>query len=55
MDLSKLPSRYRFTGQIHSGGQGNVYVCKDQTLDRSVAIKEMKATTDPSAILNEIR
>ena len=54
MDLSKLPSRYRFTGQIHSGGQGNVYVCKDQTLDRSVAIKEMKATTDPSAILNEI-
>ena len=54
MDLSKLPGRYKFTGQIHSGGQGNVYVCSDQTLDRLVAIKEMKATTDPDAILNEI-
>lgn len=54
MDLNKLPSRYEFTGQIHSGGQGNVYVCRDRTLDRLVAIKEMKATTDPSAILNEI-
>ena len=54
MDLSKLSSRYQFMGQIHSGGQGNVYVCRDQALNRLVAIKEMKPTTDPGAILNEI-
>ena len=54
MDFSKLPSRYQFTGQIHSGGQGNVYVCKDQNLDRLVAVKEMKPGTDLTAIRNEI-
>lgn len=54
MDLSKLPNRYQFTGKIHSGGQGNVYVCRDQTLERLVAIKEMRDTTDQASILNEI-
>ena len=54
MDFSKLPNRYEFTGNIHSGGQGNVYVCRDQILDRLVAIKEMKDTNDRAAILNEI-
>jgi len=54
MDISKLPPRYKFTGQVHAGGQGNVYVCEDLNLDRLVAIKEMNPTTDPDAIINEI-
>ena len=54
MDVTTLPGRYVFNGQVHSGGQGNVYVCQDTVLNRRVAIKEMSATTDPHAILQEI-
>lgn len=37
----KLPERYKFLGQKLKGGQGDVYVCLDQYLDRKVAVKVM--------------
>ena len=55
MDFSIIPSRYEFNGEIHSGGQGNVYVFHDQDLNRLVAIKEANRNADQDTLLNEIR
>lgn len=38
-----LPTRYEYTGDRMTGGQGHVYVCHDNYLERKVAIKVMKA------------
>ena len=55
MDFGTLPSRYTFEGTVHTGGQGNVYVCRDQVLNRLVAIKQATGSTDQGVLLHEIR
>lgn len=49
-----LPDRYIFSGRVLQGGQGTVYVCKDQHLDRDVAFKMMQDIDDISRLLDEI-
>jgi serine/threonine protein kinase len=49
-----LPDRYQFSGSAFSGGQGQVFVCKDSNLERDVAIKVIKPEQDPEIIKTEI-
>src|SRR5882724_2309472 len=50
----KLPTRYSYEGPTLEGGQGTVYVCRDQYLDRKVAIKVMTGTSDAAEIKKEL-
>jgi eukaryotic-like serine/threonine-protein kinase len=50
----KLPPRYEFDGPRLQGGQGYVYVCTDNYLERKVAIKVMKSVHDTSALQKEL-
>jgi len=50
----KLPSRYTYEGPTFDGGQGSVYVCRDNFLDRKVAIKVMVGVSDPAQLKREL-
>jgi serine/threonine protein kinase len=50
----KLPVRYSYEGPTLEGGQGAVYVCRDNYLDRRVAIKVMTGASDASEIGKEL-
>jgi serine/threonine-protein kinase len=54
MHLSEIPKRYHFTGEVLSGGQGDVYVCEDGQLGRLVAVKSMASPSAVVDILNEV-
>lgn len=49
-----LPTRYAVGDERREGGQGYVYICEDTFLQRKVAIKVMKVTSDPDVIKKEI-
>ena len=50
----RLPDRYIFSGRVLEGGQGTVYVCRDEHLVRDVAFKIMQDIDDISRLLDEI-
>lgn len=52
--VKALPPRYGKPHLTLSGGQGTVYVCRDQMLERDVAIKFIQPGGDQSTILKEI-
>jgi serine/threonine protein kinase len=49
-----LPPRYEQPTERLEGGQGYVYVCRDEYLDRRVAIKVMKSKGDMSLLRAEL-
>jgi eukaryotic-like serine/threonine-protein kinase len=51
----ELPARYVFSGTVLKGGQGSVYVCRDENLARDVAIKFHEDSTDLDILRDEIR
>jgi serine/threonine protein kinase len=50
----KLPSRYKASSNTHTGGQGQVMVCRDKFLNRDVAIKTITDVTDTLTLGQEI-
>lgn len=54
MNINDIPDRYEFTGEKFSGGQGDIYVCKDKNLERKVAIKFMQDISEMDRLLAEI-
>lgn len=48
------PARYTHSGVVLSGGQGDVYICRDDSLEREVAIKTLKDVNDHVALVKEI-
>jgi len=54
MNAKSIPARYKFSGTVLSGGQGDVYVCTDQNLDRSVAIKFIQDIDEIDRLYEEI-
>jgi serine/threonine protein kinase len=50
----KLPKRYVYEGPTLNGGQAAVYVCRDQYLDRRVAIKVMTGVSDATEMVKEL-
>jgi serine/threonine protein kinase len=50
----KLPPRYVYEGPTLSGGQGDVYVCRDTYLNRKVAIKVLVDSGDTVALRKEL-
>lgn len=50
----KFPDRYQFIGPKMEGGFGDVYVCLDTVLNRTVAIKVIKKWMDVKRHLDEI-
>ena len=53
--IMDLPNRYEFQGQTLSGGMGDVHICRDSNLDRSVAIKIIQDEIYADRILDEVR
>jgi serine/threonine protein kinase len=59
--MPKFPPRYKASGEVLEGGQGEVWICKDTYLERQVAIKFLKdvkdveTTTRELAAIREIR
>jgi len=51
----KLPRRYDTPTQVITGGQGSVFFCRDNYLDRDVAIKFLKPGGDPDALIKEVQ
>src|ERR1700676_4418955 len=49
-----LPARYTYDSLTLSGGQGNVYICRDGNLERQVAVKALHTVSNLSALLKEI-
>jgi len=49
-----LPSRYQYQSEVLRGGQGDVFICRDKSLDRLVAIKTLRDTKDAPALAREI-
>lgn len=49
-----LPSRYLYQNKVLRGGQGDVFICRDESLDRLVAIKTLRDTKDAPALVKEI-
>lgn len=49
-----LPPRYEYLGEAYSGGQADVYVCRDKYLERKVAIKFYLSSGDPGEFLQEL-
>ena len=54
MSIPDIPARYEPTGQILSGGQGQVHVCVDQNLGRRVAIKFLHDVEELDRLYEEI-
>lgn len=52
--LPFFPPRYSYSGKKFSGGQGDVYLCRDANLERDVAIKFVKDIKDFSRLMDEI-
>lgn len=50
----QLPPRYQFQNQVLKGGQGDVYICRDLSLERPVAIKTLHDGSDITALTKEI-
>jgi eukaryotic-like serine/threonine-protein kinase len=50
-----IPDRYELTGETFSGGMGEVILCNDKYLDRTVAIKVISSTSETSRIQDEIK
>lgn len=50
----KLTPRYVYEGPRLEGGQGTVYICRDQFLDRKVAIKVLNGVSDATEIGKEL-
>lgn len=50
----EIPERYELTGTVLSGGQGDVFVCRDTWLERDVAIKFIRNSTAPETLEGEI-
>lgn len=50
----QLPTRYEFTGEKFSGGQGDVYICTDKNLGRRVAIKFVQDINDLPRLRDEV-
>jgi len=48
------PARYKPTGEILKGGQGDVHICNDGSLERAVAIKVFHDVSDVTALMKEI-
>lgn len=49
-----LPDRYKFSGNVASGGMGSVIFCQDTHLDRPVAIKVIYDTTSLNRLVDEL-
>jgi N-acetylmuramic acid 6-phosphate (MurNAc-6-P) etherase len=49
-----IPDRYVPTGKTFSGGMGEVILCNDKYLDRTVAIKIISSITEAARIHDEI-
>src|SRR5205085_9914088 len=52
---AKLESQYRIVRLLGRGGMGSVYLARDLTLDREVAIKVIKTATDSREIYDRFR
>ncbi len=50
----KIPARYETPSKVFSGGQGEVRICRDNQLNREVAIKVIKDITDKEALRSEV-
>jgi eukaryotic-like serine/threonine-protein kinase len=50
-----IPDRYVPTGETFSGGMGEVILCNDKYLDRTVAIKVISSITETARIQDEIK
>ena len=53
--LVNLPARYTATGTVFPGGQGDVYVYTDNSLQRMVAVKVLRDVADQDALRAELR
>ena len=51
----EIPERYEPTGTVFTGAQGDVFLCRDTNLNRDVAIKFARDTTNPATLLGEVR
>ena len=47
----EIPERYEPTGDVFAGAQGDVFLCRDTNLNRDVAIKFARDTTNPETLL----
>ena len=54
MNSDDIPKRYEFSGTALSGGQGDVYICTDTNLARTVAIKFLQDVDEMERLLGEI-
>jgi len=52
--MPPIPPRYKQVGAPLPGGMGTVVICKDEVLERKVAIKFIQAATDPRRLLDEV-
>src|SRR6266540_4127594 len=50
-----LPARYTATGTVFPGGQGDVYIYTDNSLQRIVAVKVLRDVADQDALRAELR
>lgn len=53
-NILKKHQRYKPTGTVFSGGMGDVYLCRDQYLERDIAIKFIKHPENISRLMDEI-
>lgn len=51
----KLPQRYGNPTKVLQGGQGSVFICRDNYLDRDVAIKFFRSGDDKEALIKEVQ
>ncbi|MGE3277480.1 MAG: serine/threonine-protein kinase [Vicinamibacterales bacterium] len=53
-DWPDLGERYELTGRLGSGGTGTVFVARDRTLDREVAVKVVPAPAGDADVLRRL-